>query len=147
MSLGLRDTNGVDLRERWRSGVLSFLGVMIPGLPNTFVVYGAQSPAVFSNGPMLIELQADWIRDLICKFENMGSRFLDVRSEPAQAWKEEVLALANATLIYQAKSWWTGANVPGKPVEILYYAGGLSMYKEKCIAALGTNFAKTFTVY
>ena len=147
MNLGIRDTNGVNLRERWRGGVLSFLGVMIPGFPNMFVVYGAQSPAAFSNGPMLIEVQADWIRDMIGKFQKMGNRFMDARSEPAQAWKEEVLAIANATLIPQAKSWWTGANVPGKKVEILYYLGGLSMYKEKCYAALGSNFATSFTVY
>ena len=89
MNLGIRDTNGVDLRERWRNGVLSFLGVMVPGFPNMFVVYGAHSPAAFSNAPMLIELQADWIRDLIGKFEKTGSRFLETRSEAAQAWRKK----------------------------------------------------------
>ena len=147
MNLGIRGASGIDLRERWRNGVSSLMGIMVPGFPNMFVVYGAQSPAAFTNAPMLIDMQADWIRDMIGKFEKMESRYLEARSEAAQAWREEVMAAANITLLPQTKSWWTGANVPGKREEILYYFGGLPKYKEKCIAALDAKFADYFAIY
>jgi cyclohexanone monooxygenase len=43
-----------------------------------------------------------------------------------------VLALADATLFPRADSWYLGANIPGKPREILSFAGGLPAYMAKC---------------
>ena len=149
MDLNIRDINGVDLRERWRNGVSNFLGVAVPGFPNMFVVYGALSPGGFGNSIMLIEWQVDWIRDLIRKIESMESsgRYLETSPEAAQVWREESMAIANSTLLPQINSWWTGANIPGKEREFLYYLGGLKMYKERCIAALDTNFGKVFSIH
>ena len=41
-TMGLKDTSGVDLKERWREGVHTFLGLMCTGFPNMFMVYGPQ---------------------------------------------------------------------------------------------------------
>ena len=38
-----------------------------------------------------------------------------------------------------------GANIPGKPVEILFYLAGAGTYMQKCYDTLdGLNFAKSF---
>ena len=43
-----------------------------------------------------------------------------------------MLELADATLFPRADSWYLGANIPGKPREMLAFAGGLPAYMEKC---------------
>jgi hypothetical protein len=58
-----------------------------------------------------------------------------------KAWKLDRLGgklgfvdapIADATLFPQADSWYLGANIPGKPREMLSFAGGLSTYMAKC---------------
>jgi len=51
-SMGLKDKEGVDLREKWKEGVRTHLGMTTPGLPNMFMVYSPQgmySPSVTPN--------------------------------------------------------------------------------------------------
>jgi len=43
-----------------------------------------------------------------------------------------VLELADATLFPRADSWYFGVNIPGKPREMLAFAGGLPTYMAKC---------------
>jgi hypothetical protein len=43
-----------------------------------------------------------------------------------------VLALADATFLPRADSWYFGANIPGKRHEMLSFAGGLPAYMAKC---------------
>ena len=49
-----------------------------------------------------------------------------------EAWRAQVLALADATLFPRADSWYLGANIPGKPREMLSFTGGLPAYLAKC---------------
>jgi cyclohexanone monooxygenase len=59
----------------------------------------------------------------------------------AQAqWVEHVNALADATLFPQARSWYTGANVPGKPRVFMPYVGGVGAYREKCAAVAAAGY-------
>ena len=41
-NMGLKDINGVDLREKWSTGTWSYLGMTCNGYPNMFFLYGAQ---------------------------------------------------------------------------------------------------------
>lgn len=40
--MGLKDKEGVDLREKWKQGVRTHLGMNCPGLPNMFMIYSPQ---------------------------------------------------------------------------------------------------------
>lgn len=40
--MGLTDKDGVDMKERWKDGVFSYLGMACSGFPNMFMVYGPQ---------------------------------------------------------------------------------------------------------
>ncbi|KAJ5368743.1 uncharacterized protein N7496_008503 [Penicillium cataractarum] len=141
--MGIRDVNGVELGERWRDGVLSFQGLMVPGFPNMFLPYSIHAPTPFSNGPVGIEFQADFIRDIIKKIEGEKIKFIDPRPEAAQAWKTEMEFIANMTLFPKTKSWYMGANIPGKKAELLYYFGGIPRYRERCVEAFNV-FSETF---
>ncbi|KAJ5750443.1 hypothetical protein N7533_007471 [Penicillium manginii] len=141
---GIRDLDGVDLGTRWKDGVISLHGMTVPGFPNMFLPYSIQSPTPFTNGPIFIQFQADWIRSMIEKMEKSGIRYIDPQMKAAQEWRAEVQAIANMTLFPKAKSWYQGANIPGKPVEQLYYLAGMPMYFEKCEAARDDKFAELF---
>ena len=67
--LKIRDTNGLSLVERWKNGVSSVLGMLVPEFPNMCICYGAQTPPAIGRSPMFIEWQADWIRDMIRRVE------------------------------------------------------------------------------
>ena len=54
-------------------------------------------------------------------------------------WK--VALFAAATLFPEANSWYMGANIPGKPRQILNYPGGLPLYLEKCAACAAEGYA------
>lgn len=41
-AMGLRDTNGLDMKERWKDGVRTHLGMTCAGFPNMFMVYSPQ---------------------------------------------------------------------------------------------------------
>lgn len=142
--LGIKDANGVDLSEHWKNGISTHLGMMIPGFPNMFMPYGLQCPAPFTNGPVFIEHQADFVRDLVQKMQNESIRSIDPRPDAADAWKAEVKSVGDKTLFSQAKSWYNGANIPGKTVEMLYYLGGVVRWREKCVEALGPKFRESF---
>lgn len=41
-NMGLRGKDGVDMKERWKDGVSTYLGIMAGGCPNMFLIFGPQ---------------------------------------------------------------------------------------------------------
>jgi cyclohexanone monooxygenase len=96
--------------------------------PNMLYLYGPQSPSGFCNGPTCAELQGDEIVDLLVHLRDHGFTRVETRPEADQAWREHVAEVAEATLFPRADSWYMGANIPGKPREMLNYPAGLPTY-------------------
>ena len=48
--------------------------------------------------------------------------------------------MANATLYPLARSWYTGANIPGKPRIFMPYVGGVGAYRKKCDDIAARNY-------
>lgn len=140
-NVGIKDADGIDLMERWQEGISTYLGLMVSRCPNMFLPYSAHSPSVFSNGPTSIEVQGSWIVEVIREMETEGIKTIDVKKEAEQLWREENLEVAKKTLLPSANSWYMGANIPGKPVEPLFYVGGLPRYQAKCQEALTRNLS------
>ncbi|KAJ5153546.1 uncharacterized protein N7482_010024 [Penicillium canariense] len=138
--LGLKDTEGISLGERWSDGVSTNLGMTVSDFPNMFLPYSLQAPTAFANGPTIIELQGNWIASIICKMENEGIKCLTATREAEKSWSDEVNSLANMTVLPQANSWYMGSNIPGKPVQSLNYIGGLPTYGARCAKVLEQDF-------
>src|SRR4029078_6593862 len=45
----IRTDKGATIREKWADGPRSYLGIMVAGLPNLFMITGPQSPGVKSQ--------------------------------------------------------------------------------------------------
>jgi len=54
---------------------------------------------------------------------------------------DHVAELVAPTLFLHANSWYIGANIPGKPVQMLNYPGGLPLYRAKYEEAKANDFA------
>jgi cation diffusion facilitator CzcD-associated flavoprotein CzcO len=132
VSIDIRGTQGGTLREKWAKGVHTYLGMAAAGFPNLLFVYGPQSPNAFVNGPTCAEVQGDWIVQLLDHLRQRNYTRVEATVPAEKAWRAQVIALADATLFPRADSWYLGANIPGKPREMLAFTGGLPAYIEKC---------------
>jgi cation diffusion facilitator CzcD-associated flavoprotein CzcO len=144
--LGVKDADGLELSQRWNEGIYTYLGLMVSRCPNMFLPYSAHSPSVFSNGPTSIEIQGSWIVQVIKKMESDGIQTIEPKRQAEQAWREEILAVANMTLLPSTKSWYMGSNIPGKPVEPIFYIGGLPRYQQRCAEALNNDWEDFITI-
>jgi cation diffusion facilitator CzcD-associated flavoprotein CzcO len=59
----IRGRGGLPLREKWRAGPETFLGLATAGFPNFYFITGPGSPSVLSNVVMSIEQHVEWISD------------------------------------------------------------------------------------
>lgn len=53
-NMGLRNKHGVDMKDVWKEGVTTYMGIMMSGFPNAFMVYSPQAPTALANGPTII---------------------------------------------------------------------------------------------
>ncbi|KAK1472393.1 cyclopentanone 1,2-monooxygenase [Colletotrichum cuscutae] len=132
-SMGLRGKDGIDMKERWREGVWTYLGLMARGCPNMFMIYGPQAPTALTNAPVFIEQQVDFVTDFLVKLRTGNITSIEPRRSAEEIWKEKVQAIHEALLFSKSDtSWYVGGNIPGKKKEQLNYLGGIPRYLEEC---------------
>ena len=130
---------GVSIREKWEHGPRTYLGIMIAGFPNLFMITGPQSPGVKSQMILACEQHVDWIADCIQYLRDHAFSRIEAEEDAEDAWVRHNNEVADRTLYPLANSWYVGANIPGKPRVFMPYVGGVAAYKNKCdeIAASG----------
>ncbi|MGR8948388.1 MAG: flavin-containing monooxygenase [Gammaproteobacteria bacterium] len=138
--IDIRGRDGLRLKEKWRAGPLTYLGLGMAGFPNLFTVSGPGSPSVLSNMVPTIEQHVEWIADCIKYVNDNGYSSIEAREEDEQAWIKHVNDVANTTLYPGCSSWYLGANVPGKPRVFMPYVG-VPPYVEKCRQVVADGYA------
>jgi cyclohexanone monooxygenase len=130
---------GMSVREKWEDGPRTYLGIMIAGFPNLFMITGPQSPGVKSQMILACEQHVDWIADCVQYLRDHRFSRIDAEEDAEAAWVQHNNDVADRTLYPLANSWYVGANIPGKPRVFMPYVGGVAAYKKKCdeIAARG----------
>ena len=129
-SINLTGTNEISLKEKWAMGVRTHLGLATASFPNVLISYGPQAPTGFCNGPSSAEYQGECIIEMLCHIRENDYARVEADKDAEESWRNQVLELAAGTLFPKADSWYMGANVPGKPKEMLMYPGGLPAYLE-----------------
>jgi cyclohexanone monooxygenase len=146
LAIDIRGRGGRTLREAWAAGPRTYLGLTVAGFPNLFLITGPGSPSVLSNMIVSIEQHVDWIADCLVHLKRHGHATLEATAEAEAQWVAHVNDVGHQTLYPRAKSWYTGANVPGKPRVFMPYIGGVGTYRQICddVAAKGyTGFTLT----
>ena len=128
---------GVSSLEDWAQ-FADLLGLMPAGFPNLFLITGPGSPSVLSNMMTSIEQHVRWIGDCL---STLRGRTIEATPEAERAWVEHGNAVAAPTVYPEAKSWYTGANIPGKPRTFMAYIGGVPGYRHICEAIVEQGYA------
>lgn len=130
-AIDLCGPQGNALSDLWSDGVLTHLGMAMPGFPNLLMLYGPQSPTAFCNGPTCAELQGDWVVNCLRYLREHGYRTIEATPEATEAWTQQLTVGFQGSLFSTADSWYIGANIPGKKRELLYFPN-TQMYLALC---------------
>lgn len=137
----VRGRGGELVRDKWSAGPRTHLGIVMDGFPNMFIITGPQSP--FSNVPPVIDVSVDWIARAIQRAEAEQADVIEARPEAVEGWVRLMQDLLDQTLLGRAtelKSWFMGANIPGKAHAPLHYFGGAAGYFKEIENSLESNF-------
>ena len=130
--IDIKGSGGVSIRDKWKDGPQTYLGVMVAGFPNMFMVTGPQSPGVKSQMIFSCQQHVDFVGDMIKYARGRQMRRIEASRMAEINWVQHNNEVANSTLYPLANSWYMGANIPGKPRIFMPYVGGVQNYVAKC---------------
>jgi cyclohexanone monooxygenase len=139
MEIDIHTDAGLSIQAKWEGGPRTYLGIMMAGFPNLFMITGPQSPGVKSQMILACEQHVDWIADCLQHLRDRGLTRVEAEQDAEDSWVQHNNEVADRTLYPLANSWYVGANIPGKPRVFMPYVGGVAAYKKKCdeVAAKG----------
>ena len=83
--------NGLDLNDKYSTGIRTLLGIHSHGYPNLFVMGGYQASFRF-NLTDVLQTQGDHIAECIAYARSHGYHALDVTTQAEEWWVQEVIA-------------------------------------------------------
>jgi len=131
--IDFRGTDGVQLRDKWKRGPETYLGLMVHQFPNMMMLMGPHT--ALGNIPRSIEYSVDWVTALIRYAREHGLTRLEATPEGVASWTDHVKALGAGLLSNEVDSWMTGINrnVEGKTTRIVArYSGSAPAYRARC---------------
>jgi cation diffusion facilitator CzcD-associated flavoprotein CzcO len=139
MQIDIRGRDGRSLADAWREGVSAFLGYAVHGFPNMAYLYGPLSPSGFANGPTSAEVQGDWMRDFLVAMRERNLTRFEAEAGAESDWTDAVAAAGAMTLFPEARSWYMGDNIPGKPRQLINYPSVVG-YANICDAVAADDY-------
>ncbi|MGH7837571.1 MAG: cyclohexanone monooxygenase, partial [Candidatus Binataceae bacterium] len=132
----IQGVGGMKLRDKWRDGPSTFLGVLVHGFPNLLMPSGPQSGSASTNYPRGIETGVNWCTELLKHMWARGYVRADPTVDAEERWTAHVIKMYSTMLMRKAKSWFTGynSNVPGHEhgkIRYFVYNGGSPKYVSK----------------
>jgi cation diffusion facilitator CzcD-associated flavoprotein CzcO len=112
---------GVSVADQWREYPRAYLGTMLPGFPNLFVVTGPNTGIGHTSAIFVIEAQMEYIRRAISAVQSGQARSIEVKAEAENEYttmihremKQTVWASGGCHSWYQSKSGHVIAMFPG----------------------------------
>lgn len=94
---------GVELHDRWNGEPEAFLGLMVPGFPNFFMMYGPNTNSI----PLVhfYEAQANFASSLISKLESRGRTKVTVREKAMRRYNDWVQSRLQRTVWAQTDNY------------------------------------------
>lgn len=141
LAIDPRGRDGLSLREKWTQGPRVYLGLATHGFPNLFMVNGPGSPSVLINMVTGVEQHVDWIADCLTHIRDRGLDAIEALAQSEDDWAVHNDEVAQKSIRGDCASWYTGANIPGKPGGFLPYVGGFPAYVERCEQVVKEGYA------
>lgn len=144
-AIDIRNAQGESFADSFKDGAHTALGSATTGFPNMLYVYGPQSPSAFCNGPTCAEAQGKWVVDFLDYLKENDITRIEATREAEERWTASIDEIVAGALFGQAKSWYMGANIPGKKVQMLMYPGGLPSYLDEVNKSAAQGYPEFFT--
>ena len=127
--MGIRGRHGLALEDHWADGPTTFLGVQTTGFPNFFFPGGPHAAA--GNNPRYNGDQVDFVTETLAYVRDHGYDTIEVDPAAEERWSAMVDDAARLPPSFGERSYYFGANIPGKPRRYLLNAGGRpKLFKE-----------------
>ncbi len=139
--IDIRGVDGEKLKDRWKYGPETYLGVMVDHFPNMMMLIGPHM--ALGNIPRSIEHNVDWVTDLVRHLRDHKITRVEATEGEVQTWTDHVKSLGEGLLLNEVNSWMTGVNtnVEGKQVRIVNrYSGSAPDYRAKCDAVASSGY-------
>lgn len=117
--LNIQGLDGQTIADHWKDGTKTAMGVAMENFPNMFFLYGPQAPTAFSSGPSCTQFQSEWVEKTIKGLEEKKIVYFEATKESEDEWARKMSYEWNNSLFPLAKSWYQGANIPGRKIEPL----------------------------
>ncbi len=138
--IDIRGADGLRLKDKWKDGPQTYLGVLVEGFPNLTMLMGPHT--ALGNIPRSIEYNVEWVTGLLRHVRAHGLTRVEATDAGVASWTDHVKALGEGLLSNEVDSWMTGVNrnVEGKQTRIIArYSGSAPAYRGRCdeVAANG----------
>jgi len=139
--IDIRGANGQLLKDAWKNGPQTYLGVLVEGFPNMAMLIGPHT--ALGNIPRSIEYNVDWVTRLLHHAQDHQITRVEATGDGVRSWTDHVKSLGVGLLSNEVNSWMTGVNtnVEGKQVRIINrYSGSAPAYRARCDAVAAEGF-------
>ncbi len=140
LAIDIRREGGPALGELWADGPKNYLGLMVAGLPNLFAINGPGSAGIKANNVLGVEHGVEWAMNCLDHLVANGFDRIEAVEQAQEEWIAHSNEVAEASLVSKAGSWYTGANIPGKPQVYMPYFGGWNRYLRICEEAVADGY-------
>jgi cation diffusion facilitator CzcD-associated flavoprotein CzcO len=87
----IRGANGIELNDKYSTGMRTVFGVHSTDYPNMFIMGGYQASFQF-NLTFMLQTQAEYIAECVAHVRNNGHRWIDAKPDTEQWWVDQVIA-------------------------------------------------------
>src|SRR5258706_1380323 len=109
LKIDIRGTGGQALKEKWREGPKTYLGLGIAGFPNLFTITGPGSPSVLTNMLPSIGQHVEWVTDCIGYLRDKGLSRIEARAEAEENGGAHIREVAGGSPPCSCSSWYVAA--------------------------------------
>ncbi|NND66195.1 MAG: NAD(P)/FAD-dependent oxidoreductase [Halioglobus sp.] len=138
--IDIEGLNQRKLSEKWQEGPANYLGAMVAGFPNLFMIHGPTTPAAQAQMITTGEWQVNWTANIIEDMDRESCTRIDATEEAEKNWAQEVEGVADHTLHKFADSWYNARNIEGKKGGFMIYVGGFPRYSQLCEQAVAGGY-------
>ncbi|MBE19338.1 MAG: cyclohexanone monooxygenase [Gammaproteobacteria bacterium] len=137
--IDIQGRRGIKLKDQWKNGAKSYLGLGISNFPNLFTVTGPGSPSVLSNMVPSLELHVEWISQCIEWMRDNNKNVIESTKAVEDEWMVLVNEVADQTVYKSCNSWYNGSNIEEKAKDFLPFIG-VPPYTEKITEVAEQNY-------
>lgn len=133
--IDIRGKGGLSLKDAWKYGPNTYLGLQSRGFPNFFTLVGPQNGSTFCNVGVCGPLQAEWLTRMLEYLRVKGLDYSEPTQQAEDEWNEIIYKDFAKTLMVDGDPWWVQTvEMPDGTVQkrALVYAGGGQNYRKLC---------------